>query len=151
MAGLVIGAATAATAAAEELWRCVYPELSADRPGLVGAATARAEAQVRRLAMIHALLDGHSNVDAPHLEAAIALWDFADEPAQFIWSNLLGDPVADAVLQALRAAGANGKTRTELHYLFGRNRPASEINRALTRADTGGRPSEAWVAITTGG
>ena len=37
--------------------------------GLVGTITARAEAQVLRLSMLYALLDGKSRVDLPHLEA----------------------------------------------------------------------------------
>ena len=43
---------------AKELWVDVYPQLSAERPGLLGAITARAEGQTIRLALIYALLDG---------------------------------------------------------------------------------------------
>ena len=45
------------TEEAVEAWAAAYPELSAERPGLVGAIIARAEAQVIRLALIFALLD----------------------------------------------------------------------------------------------
>jgi hypothetical protein len=44
-------------AEARRLWHAVYPELSEGRPGLLGAVTARAEAQVTRLALLYALLD----------------------------------------------------------------------------------------------
>ena len=43
--------------AARERWIEIYPQLSAGQPGLAGAATARAEAHVVRLALIYALLD----------------------------------------------------------------------------------------------
>ena len=45
------------TAPACRLWEAVYPVLSADQPGLLGAITARGEAQTIRLAMIYALHD----------------------------------------------------------------------------------------------
>ena len=38
------------------LWRERYPQLTADVPGLVGAVTSRAESQVRRVALIFALM-----------------------------------------------------------------------------------------------
>src|SRR5262249_49031696 len=43
------------TNAAAAAWAAAYSDLSADRPGLLGAVTARAEAQVIRLALIYAL------------------------------------------------------------------------------------------------
>jgi hypothetical protein len=42
---------------AREMWIAKYPTLSAEKPGLFGALTARAEAQVVRLSLIYALLD----------------------------------------------------------------------------------------------
>ena len=45
------------TQPAREIWERVYPQLSEGMLGLFGAATARAEAQVVRLAMLYALLD----------------------------------------------------------------------------------------------
>jgi hypothetical protein len=49
----------------------VYPSLSAERPGLLGAVTARAEAQCVRLALLYTLLDGKANIEVPHLDAAL--------------------------------------------------------------------------------
>jgi len=48
------------TDAAAKKWVSVYSALSAPQPGLLGAATARGEAQVVRLALLYALLDGTS-------------------------------------------------------------------------------------------
>ena len=42
---------------ARERWIEIYQQLSSARPGLAGAATARAEAHTVRLALIYALLD----------------------------------------------------------------------------------------------
>ena len=45
------------TEAARQLWAEIYPELSEGKSGLVGALTARSEAQVLRLSCIYALLE----------------------------------------------------------------------------------------------
>ena len=51
------------TEVARREWAQVYSALSAERPGLFGAVTARAEAQVVRLALIYALLDRSNQID----------------------------------------------------------------------------------------
>jgi hypothetical protein len=146
------------TDAAAEAWAQTYPELSADRPGLLGAVTARAEAQVIRLALIYALLDSSDKIDTVHLGAAMAVWAYCDHSAQLIFGDIVGNPVADDILSALQRNPA-GMTRTDISNLFGRHR-TSEIGPALTllvRLDrarseerpTGGRPVETWFA--TGG
>jgi hypothetical protein len=56
------------------LWRSIYPALSQGESGLVGAILGRGEAQVLRLSLISALLDRASEIQAPHLAAALAEW-----------------------------------------------------------------------------
>lgn len=144
------------TEAARRDWERVYPRLSEAMPGLFGAATARAEAQVVRLAMIYALLDEKAQIDVPHLLAALAVWEYAEASALQVFGESLGDPVADGILRAVRAAGKDGMTRTQISGLFHRNYPAGRIEAALDLLarlnlakkdpkDTGGRPSEVWV------
>ena len=58
--------------AARERWIEIYEQLSTARPGLAGAATARAEAHTVRLALIYALLDLSERICLEHLEAALA-------------------------------------------------------------------------------
>jgi hypothetical protein len=48
------------------LWRQEYPRLTAERPGAFGLATARAEAQVLRLAAVYALTDNVVVTDNLH-------------------------------------------------------------------------------------
>jgi hypothetical protein len=150
------------TAEAREAWHRVYPELSEGRPGLIGAITARAEAQTVRLALVYALLDGRGEIGTDHLRAALAVWEYADASVSYIWGDALGDPVADEIMRALRQAGAAGRTRTELRDLFGRHRDREQIDRGVAalakagkarriiRDDTGGRPAEIWVAAEGG-
>jgi hypothetical protein len=148
------------TEAARATWSKVYSSLSAARPGLLGSVTARSEAQTVRLALVYALLDGADKIDLPHLRAALAVWEYCDASAAYVFGDRLGDPVADEILRALRV-GADGMTRTAIRDLIGRNRSADRIGAALAllmtrgraRAETkftGGRPSEVWFATGEG-
>jgi hypothetical protein len=140
------------------LWASVYPELSEGKPGMVGALTSRAEAQVLRLSMIYALLDGEKLIRVPHLLAALAVWDYCEASVQYIFGLSLGDPTADAILEALKAAPV-GLTRTEINNLFGRNLSADRLQAAIgellrlgfigiAKSETGGRPSERFFLRT---
>jgi len=111
--------------------------------------------------LIYALLDGADKIDRVHLEAALAVWAFSDASTRLIFGDVTGDTTADAILRELRSAGATGRTRTELHGLFGNNRRGGDIGRALDLlrqrgkarststppAGRRGRPIEIWFAI----
>lgn len=105
--------------------------------------------------MIYALLDRSHVVRREHLEAALAQWGYMEASARYIFGDALGDPVADTILHALRDAGEAGLTRTEISGLFGRNKDAAELSRALrmlvderlahmTMEGTSGRRAERW-------
>ncbi|MGE5593429.1 MAG: hypothetical protein ACM3X3_07080 [Betaproteobacteria bacterium] len=145
---------------AREVWHAVYPELSEGKPGLLGAVLARAEAQVMRLACIYALLDLSALVRPEHLLAALALWEYVEASARFIFGDALGDPVADTILDALKKA-PDGLTRTEISALFDRHESSKSITRALTDLLAAGlveretvppqgdrkKPVEVWRAV----
>ncbi len=116
---------------ARSLWAKVYQDLSEGKPGLVGALTSRAEAQVLRLSMIYALLDAEKFVRVPHLLAALAVWDYCETSVRYIFGQAMGDPVADVILGALRVA-PDGLARTEIsNNLFGRHETAERIQLAV--------------------
>jgi hypothetical protein len=142
---------------AREIWHEVYGPLSSGKPRLFGAVVSRAEAQAVRLAALYAVMDRSHEIEREHLLAALALWDYAEKSARYIFGDATGDPVADQILESVRATGKEGMTKTEISNLFGRNRSANRINQALTlllRADrvwreaqeTGGRKAERWFA-----
>lgn len=117
---------------ARVLWHQVYDLLSAGKPGLLGAVTARAEAQVMRLACLYALLDSSPVIKLEHLEAGLALWDFCERSAAHIFGSSLGDRTADTLLSELRQVPDVGLTRTEmLHDVFHKNKSAGDIAEAL--------------------
>jgi hypothetical protein len=146
---------------ARALWNERYEDLSEGRPGLFGAVTSRAEAQVLRLSLIYALLDLQTEVKRVHLEAALEVWRYAFDSASFIFGHVLGDPLADDILRILRTR-PEGLTRNEIRDLFARHRRAEDIGRALDvlqenglarmeRETTAGRPAERWHAIALRG
>lgn len=135
----------------------VYGDLTKERHGMYGACTARAAALTLRLSLIYALLDGANEIRKEHLIAALEVWRYCDESARFIFGGALGDPTADAILRALRAA-PGGLTRTEITALFDRHKSATELDRALMvlhtrglvrfdRQPTKGRTLERWFAV----
>ncbi|MDP9364973.1 MAG: YfjI family protein [Chloroflexota bacterium] len=140
---------------ARDLWEGVYRELSEERPGLLGAVTARAPAQVLRLSLDYALLDRSRLIRAEHLIAALALWDYCFASARHVFGDATGDPTADRILRDLRANG--DKDKEDLIHLFGRHVKAAEIERATAlladagliesaKEDTGGRARTVWRA-----
>ena len=90
--------------AARERWIEIYPRLSASRPGLAGAATARAEAHVVRLGLIYALLDCSDTIGLEHLDAGLAVWRYSADSAAWIFGDSLGDPTADEIWAATQGA-----------------------------------------------
>lgn len=144
--------------AATRAWTLIYEKLSAGGLGLAGSLTSRAEAQVMRMACIYALMDQSSVVTVDHLAASLAVWEYAAASVKWIFGNSIGDPDADAILQAL-AANVAGLTREQISVdVFARNRSASQINRALSvlishglahairEEPERGRPAERWFA-----
>lgn len=116
----------------EELWAFLYGVIAEqETEGMFGAITARAEAHLLRLSMLYALLDGSSTIEPVHLEAAWAVLCYADESAAFIFGRNLGDPVADRLLDALRALPeGQGMDGTQQRDLFGRHASGARLGTA---------------------
>jgi hypothetical protein len=142
---------------ARDVWAGVYGPLSEGKPGLFGAVVGRGEAQVARLAALYAVMNETYEIEHRHLLAALALWDYAEQSARYIFGDATGDPVADQILEALRASRGKGMTKTEISHLFGRNKSAERVARALSlllslgrvrrkTQRTGGRQAERWFA-----
>jgi hypothetical protein len=141
---------------ARGIWCDIYGQLSEGKPGLAGALLARAEAHVMRLAMLYAVMDRSAEIQAPHLLAALALWEYVERSVYFVFGDQLGDPVADDLLRLLRSC-PDGLTRSDLTNYLGRHQSSDRIGRALglllqhrlarcERQETGGRPAERWFA-----
>jgi hypothetical protein len=142
-------------AACRARWIEIYPVLTRDEDGLVGSLTSRAEAHVTRLSMLYALVDLSPVIRLEHLEAALALWNYAVDSARHIFGDQLGDPMADALLAALRSRPEGVSRTTITKEIFGGHRKKDEIASALARLkdlglvavemqETAGRTAEVW-------
>ena len=138
---------------ARAIWYAVYESLSEGKPGMFGAVISRAEAQTRRLAAVYTLLDGAEVTTAAHLLAGLAIWQYCEESARYIFGTVLGNPTADAIVRALAERGP--LSQTDVGDLFGRHRGPDDIAEAqnllealglvrVHREETGGRPRMMW-------
>jgi hypothetical protein len=144
-------------AAASELWHHSYPSLSQLRPGLRGAATSRAEAQVLRLSAIYAALDSTPVIGLPHLQAALAVWDYCYASASLLFGLSTGDAIADRIREAIEASG-DGLSKYQIRRLFHGHVEGARIDAALETLEalgaltahqqiTSGRPFTHWSAV----
>jgi hypothetical protein len=110
------------------------------------------------VAAIYAALDCSQVITTQHLLAALAIWDYCEASARFIFGDSLGDEIADALIQALSNSSV-GMSRTEISNHFKRHKSASEIERGLSiLRDRGkarceiikneGRAEERWSLIS---
>jgi hypothetical protein len=143
---------------ARQIWAEVYPALTADRSGMLGAVLNRTEAQAVRLSLLFALLDLSPIIRREHLLAALAVLDYSEASCRLIFGDRLGDPVADAILEALHQQ--NGMTRTDISHLFDGHLRAERMRASLgalqrsgkvtvERRNTVGRPVEVWRLAAT--
>jgi hypothetical protein len=141
---------------ARALWHKGYPELSQVRPGLYGAATSRAEAQVLRLSALYSVLDCSPIIGLPHLQAALAVWNYCAESAALFFGTSTGDPIADRIREAIDAS-FTGLSRKQMSALFHGHVSSERIEAALqqllalgaigqTSQPSGGRPTTLWSA-----
>jgi hypothetical protein len=121
---------------ARELYCNLYPELTADQSGLYGVVTARAEAQVIRIALTFALLDASPLITTQHVVAAIAVWDYCDGSARYLFGAASVDPTETRILAAL---GGGPKSTTDLHHALGGHAERKELHDALKNLQERGR------------
>lgn len=144
------------TDAAREWWVEEYPSLSAGTPGLAGSLLDRAEAQVRRIAALYCLLDEQNAVTHDHLYGALCLWKYAETSVKLIFGELVGDRIADEIIEALTKT-PEGLTDTQISGIFHRHQSAERLAAAKvyladlgliepTYSRTGGRAAVTWVA-----
>jgi hypothetical protein len=143
--------------AASELWHQRYAALSQVNPSLRSAASSRAEAQVLRLSAIYAALDASASITRPHLEAALAVWEYCSASARTLFGKSTGDPIADRVREAIDAS-PSGLSQYQIRRLFHGHIETPRIEAALNQLmvigaisprtqTTGGRPATRWSTL----
>ncbi len=144
------------TAETRNLFASVYQTLETSRFGFLAKITQRATAYVCRLSCVFALLDGKDEIEREHLEAGLAVWQYAEDSARYIFGGRIGDKTAETILNALRES-ENGMTKTEIRNLFDRHITKEKLDAALQfllennlakfeKTETAGRTKEIWFA-----
>lgn len=148
------------TPAFRQLWQRWYRVLEGGPTGgrLFDSLSERKSPYVLRLALTYALLDGRSEVDAVHLRAALAVWQYSEASIAYVWGVSFGDAKLDKLWTAVQEAGPKGLTRDAMHTLFSKNGSsenydryaAALVGRGLARVETRrsggrGRPPEVLI------
>jgi hypothetical protein len=142
---------------ASEIWSANYERLETSRTGYIAKITQRASPYVLRLSLIFAVLDESPVIEAAHLNAALAVWQYSEDSARFIFGNKLDNPIAERILTAMRETAESKLERTEIRDLFNRHANKAQIDAALQylleanlvkleKTTTGGRSKETWIA-----
>jgi hypothetical protein len=118
------------TEASKSMWVDLYTELSKDHSGLVGAVINRAEAQVLRLSMIYALLDSSMVIKPEHLGSALAVWQYCEDSARFIFSGREINPYAQKLSDLLMTH--EQMTTKGIFDAFSRNITKQQLDEAVT-------------------
>lgn len=128
------------TAAARRVWHAVYPLLNQHNPAVPGAVQGRAAAHVLRLSMIYALLDGTLRIAAPHVIAALAVWEYVEASGRYIFGEDTDDPKAQKLLDALRLAKDKGLSRKAIYIeVFHKHANRQAIDRMVRQLCDSGR------------
>lgn len=111
-------------------------------------------------ARAYALTDGSHIIEAEHLAAALAVWDYSVDTVRLVFGSATGDPVADKILEGVRRAGEAGLDGTQIRDLFGRHETKDRLEGARQRLEalglvrtatipTSGRPRIVTYAVAT--
>lgn len=115
---------------ARGLWEAIYTSLAeSSEAGLIGAITARNEAQMVRLAMLYALMDQSSVISYTHLTAAKAVINYCHRSVNYLFWSATGNPIADKILTALQDSPKI--SRTAVYNMGGRHWRKHDIDDAI--------------------
>jgi hypothetical protein len=144
-------------AEAEAAWELIYHDLTKPQPGTIGKTLDRAAPQVKRLALAYSLLDGQSAIGRDHLNAALAIWQYASDSAAWVFRDQL-PPRCRVILKELTSQGSMDETA--IYKLFG-NHESRDVKEALellryyrlagsNKLPSGGRPRVVWMLAASG-
>ncbi len=80
------------SSASGKVWFRMYEKLDGStRHGYAAKMISRGAAHVRRLAMILALIDLSETIETEHLHAALAIWEYCEESALYIFNGMTSE------------------------------------------------------------
>jgi len=117
------------SAKADAYWFEIYEPLTTSKVGRWGDVTRRGAAQVVRISIIFALLEGKKEVNLAHLKAAEAVWKYCNESARWAFED---HQFSFQAMKILTALDYEPMTRTEITTkVFNKNLLKKEIDAAL--------------------
>jgi DNA replicative helicase MCM subunit Mcm2 (Cdc46/Mcm family) len=132
---------------ARQLWINSYDELTEAAPGRLGAVTNRSEAQVIRLSLLYALLDGSDRITYTHLRAALALWSYCRASAAYIFGSQASNKEHQRVIDALKEHGSMTLTQIS-NQVFQRHKCSDDLRQLLTQMIESGTIDQKSVKTT---
>ena len=96
------------TPEAGDLWAASYADLRSDRPdGAVAKMLARAAPNTLRVALAYALADRRRQIDVEHMRAALALWRYAEQSAEWLFGGQIDTGELESLVAFITAAGTD--------------------------------------------
>jgi len=150
------------TPAAEEAWALIYEKYADKGEGETAALIGRAEAQILRLSLIYALLDGSEKITHEHICTARLVWDYCQKSVEFIFSEFNREKESSMVLNLLTALKEKPLSQSEIAInVFKGHITANKLVKLLKKLNaqglieakkekTAGRPKTLWSLTDTG-
>jgi hypothetical protein len=137
---------------AQKIWTGVYGSLAEPLAGFAGLVTCNGQSMVLRLAMLYAIYDLKSEIDAVHLRAALTVWRYSRATVEALWGVEVDDPLPRLLLEAI---AEKERSKSELHGILNNHTTASRLNEVLAclearghvvveKRKTCGRPETVW-------
>jgi hypothetical protein len=120
------------TPAANALWEKIYCKLNNQKHvSFLDGVLVRDTSHLLKLALIYAVLDLTDKIDTCHLQAALALCDYSQASARWLFAETTGNPLANAIFRALLREPA-GLSKTQIfNNVCYRNTPSAKLDEAL--------------------
>ena len=124
----------AKTEGAKAYWDALYRKLNAQkRSGVIDNILARDTGHILKLALIFAIADRVDDIRIQHLEAALAVIDYCQNSARWIFGQATGNKLANNILWELRRSTGGGLTRTQINdEICHRNTPKTQLEKAFS-------------------
>ena len=120
------------------MWEGIYQDLTRPKRGLFGKMIGRRQAHVLRLSALYATLENATMIRPPHLLAALAVWEYCERTAWFLFGRRTGIDVADRIYTELLRRPA-GLPKSAIAELLGGGFPAETLFRSLMMLTETGR------------
>lgn len=116
---------------ASALWADLYEKLNAEGPErIVDKLSARATPQIRRLALLLAMVNRESQISENCLRAALEIWNYHLQTISYIFGETFSDKIANKIVEALNE-NPEGLTMTDLSGVLKNNSSPTGAVRSL--------------------